>query len=423
MTRQAAQHPPAPDRHRRRVTLVTTHVIQYQAPFFRLLAEDPELDIEVLFCSRAGSESYRDEDMKTTLRWDLDLLSGYRHRFLTNLSRQSTSAGFWRAVNPGIVATLWRGRHDLVIFMMGWGVASAWLGFGACRVRGLPFYLYGDSSFVPEVVSTRDRIRARLMRWLVRSAEGFFVSGALNREYYLHYGADPERFFEMPWAIDNHRFEEKSRLSPDERTALRSRLGFGPEAVVFLFSGKLIERKDPLALVRAVEKLPREIPGGALFLGDGVMRSEIERYCGERGLSAVRFAGFVNQEELPRYYAAADVFVLPSWDDPRATVVNEAMAVGLPIVLSDRCGPARDIVADGDNGFVVPAGDVDALADRFARLGADAELRGRMGRRSRERIEGWDYATGVEGVKRAIRHLESRRGRRAPGDATDPRRS
>jgi glycosyltransferase involved in cell wall biosynthesis len=139
-----------------------------------------------------------------------------------------------------------------------------------------------------------------------------------------------------------------------------------------------------------------------LFLGNGELRDEMERFARERGLS-VHFAGFINQTELPKHYAMADVFVLPSLDDPRATVVNEAMASGLPVVISDRCGPIADIVQHGDNGFVFAAGDAATLSRQLDTLAADPELRARMAARSREIIGTWDYSRGVTGVLEAVR--------------------
>ena len=124
----------------------------------------------------------------------------------------------------------------------------------------------------------------------------------------------------------------------------------------------------------------------------------------EHGLEdGVHFAGFINQHDLPKHYAMADVFVLPSLYEPRGAVINEAMACGLPVIVTDRCGSIGDIVLEGENAFVYPAGDAEELAREMDRLTIDDELRAAMARRSREIIAGWDYARGVEGVKEMLR--------------------
>jgi glycosyltransferase involved in cell wall biosynthesis len=381
-----------------RVALIASHVIQYQDPFFRLLAREPDFDLTVIFCSRAGAEVYRDPEMQTTLRWDLEMLQGYEHKFLRNFGR---GEGYARLINPGIVPELLFGRYDAAIFFLGWGTISSLLGIAACRMRGLPFFLFGDSSFWPK----RDGVlRGAFLRTLFRLAHGFLVSGEWNARFYEHYGAEPQRFFRVPWAIDNERFFAASALTAEERGELRARYEIAPEQMAVVFSGKLLPRKDPLALLRAAAQSRHRARMKILFLGHGELRDEAERFAREHDVDA-HFAGFVNQTDLPKLYAMSDVFVLPSWDDPRATVVNEAMACGLPVIITDRCGPAGDIARHGDNAFVFAPGDVTALAQHLDTLAADPELRRRMGARSRAIIEPWSYETGVAGVKEALRSL------------------
>jgi len=389
-----------------RLAIVASHVIQYQDPLFRLIAAEPEIELEVLYLSTHGATPYRDEDMNTTLRWDVELLQGYRHRFLHNLAGDPNS-GWWRHVNPGIVPALMRGHFDAVIFMPGWGSFSCLLGMLACRVAGVPFFLYGDSSFPPPEETFRSRMRARFLRTLFGLAGGFMVSGVLNAAYYQHYGADPARFFLLPWAVDNERFERASRLTPEERRSLRESHGIRDGDVAFLFSAKLVERKDPLTLLRAHELMQSRERSVVLFMGDGVLREPLERYAREHHLDRVRFLGFINQAEIPRYYAMSDVFVLPSIYEPRGAVLNEAMATGLPLIVTDRCGAIGDIVLPGENACIYPAGNAEALAALMDQLTEDADLRERMAARSREIIAGWDYRKGVEGVMSMLRSVRA----------------
>lgn len=378
----------------KRVALIASHVIQYQAPFYRLLAREPCLDLTVFYCSRAGAETYHDADMKTTLRWDIDLLGGYRHLFLRNFGRGD---GYARLINPAIVPAILRGNYDAVILFLGWGTITSILAMAACRIAGTPYFLFGDSSFPPP-----DRFpRALFLRTVVRLAGGFLVSGVLNAGYYAHYGADRRRFHLVPWAIDNERFEGASRFEPGEREAMRARLGIRDDQLAIVFSAKLVPRKDPLTLLRAVDAMRHRDRAFVVFLGHGELREELERFARERGLG-VHFAGFVNQADLPKHYAMCDVFVLPSTYEPRGAVINEAMACGLPVIVTDRCGSIGDIVLDGENAFIYPAGDADELARDLDRLVEDSALRARMAQRSREIIATWDYARGVEGVKEAV---------------------
>ncbi|HEX6097993.1 MAG TPA: glycosyltransferase family 4 protein [Thermoanaerobaculia bacterium] len=381
----------------RRLAVVASHVIQYQDPFFRRLAAEPGIDLTVFYCSRAGAEVYHDADMQTSLRWDIELLQGYRHVFLRNFGRGD---GYTRLINPGVIPAIVRGNFDAVLFFLGWGTITSLLGIAACRISGTPFFLYGDSSFPPAEDSWRAKVRAGFIRGVFALASGFMVSGTLNAEYYRHYGGDPRRFFLLPWAIDNERFAGAARFAPGERDAMRARFGIAPEQVAFVFSAKLVARKDPMTLLRAVARMAHRDRAVVVFLGHGELREQLEAFAREHRLH-VQFAGFVNQADLPKHYAMGDVFVLPSTYEPRGAVINEAMACGLPVVVTDRCGSLGDIVQENDNALVYPAGDDGALAAHLDRL-MDDDLRARMGQRSREIIATWDYARGVEGVKEAL---------------------
>ena len=383
---------------RRRLAILASHVIQYQDPFFRRLAEEEEVDLTVFYCSRAGAEVYRDADMGTSLRWDIELLQGYRHAFLRNFG---WGDGYTRLINPGIVTKV--ARFDAVLLFLGWGTITSLLAIATCRVTGTPFLLYGDSSFPPEARTWKERVRAAFLRGVFALAWGFMVSGRLNAAYYRHYGGDPRRFFLLPWAIDNDRFAEASRFAPGEREAMRARFGIAPEQIAFVFSAKLVPRKDPMTLLRALARMQQRDRAAVVFLGHGELREALEGFAREQRLN-VRFAGFVNQADLPKHYAMCDAFVLPSLYEPRGAVINEAMACGLPVVVTDRCGSLGDIVLEGENALIYPAGDEAALARAMDSLMDDA-LRAHMGRRSREIIATWDYGRGVAGVKEALEAL------------------
>jgi glycosyltransferase involved in cell wall biosynthesis len=385
-----------------RLAILTSHVIQYQDPLFRHLAAHPDLDLEVLFCSRIGAETYRDELMGVTLKWDIEMLKGYRYRFLRNFGR--AALGLFSRVNPGVVPAILRGRYDGV-GVMGWGTLSTWLTFLACRLAGVPFFINGDTSFVEDPPTVRGRVRRAILGALFRRTSGFWVMGAMNGDFYRHFGADPGRFFHVPYAIDNGRFADGARQAAAERTALRARHGIAPDRVAIVFSGKLYQIKNPDHLILAMERMHHRDRAAIVYMGDGEDRGKLATMARERGLDAVHFLGFVNQREIPLVYGMCDLLVLPSTRDHRGTVVNEAMACGLPIVVSDQVGVwgEGDIVREGENGFVFPVGDIDRLAAVLDALVGDDALRERMGRRSREIIGTWNFDADAEGIVASLR--------------------
>jgi glycosyltransferase involved in cell wall biosynthesis len=391
---------------RYRFGVVASHVIQYYGPLFRLLAAHPAIDLKVLFCSRRGAEPYLDHDLGVRLKWDLPLLEGYSYEFLRNYA--PTEKGFLRVVNPGVFGALRRGQFDGV-FVSGWGTLTMWFAYVSCLILRIPYFVYGDNAFVIDRGGIRGWVRERILRWLFAHAGGFLLQGTMNGDFYAHYGADRRKFFLMPYAIDNERFHQASRLTVEERKRRRAELGIADDHVVLLFSGKLIERKNPLHLLQAVERMRSRGRVAVLFMGDGRERQALERYAREHGIDAY-FLGFVNQSEMPARYALADVLVLPSSGDPRGTVTNEAMACGLPVVISNMVGiyGEGDIVRHGQNGFVYQVGDNQSLAAYLDRLVEDDALRHRMGERSWEIIREWNFERDIEGVLRALEYVTNR---------------
>ncbi len=391
-----------------RLAVVASHVIQYQDPLFTLLAQHPEVDLTVLYCSSSGATTFRDRDMGSSVKWDIATLQDYKYKFLQNFSPLSLQHGFFSLINPGIASELLTGRYDAVIIMLGWGSVSAWISFAASSLASLPFFLYGDSSFLPPEGTARARLRAKLLRRLFAIASGFMISGKSNAAYYQYYGADKTRFFPMPWAVDNDRFSKSGTLSPEQRNVVRDHFKISHDHVVILFSAKLVERKDPATLLEAVGRMQHREKVTVVFAGDGVLRQTLQAQAARLNVKAI-FPGFINQTALPEIYGMSDVFVLPSTFEQRGTVVNEAMACGLPVVVSSRVGPASDIAQHDVNGFVFEVGEVAELAGYLDRLTADPELRNSMGRKSREIIGSWDYRADVDGILKMLHWIDSRR--------------
>jgi glycosyltransferase involved in cell wall biosynthesis len=187
---------------------------------------------------------------------------------------------------------------------------------------------------------------------------------------------------------------------------LRTELGAGADDVVLLSVARLGPEKGLDTLVQGVAAA-RDPKLLLVVAGDGPQRRQIETLAQELGVR-LRLTGDLPADRIGEAYAAADVFALLSSRETWGVVVNEAAASGLPLVLSDRVGAAYDLLRDGENGFLVAAGDVDATGEAFKRLAADAGLRTRAGERSRELVRGWGYEPSVEGFVAAVRDAAAR---------------
>jgi glycosyltransferase involved in cell wall biosynthesis len=371
----------AAGRARARVGVVGTHLIQYQAPLYQDLARRGVVELEVAFLSRGGAQPIRDPSFGVTLAWDIDLLGGYQS---TVLARRPLAAKA-----PWLLAlSRWLRRQDIVV-LHGHADPDMLLAAAMCRLLGLPYLLRGESHALPTATGWRRVARHLVAGASVRAAAGALPVGRHNASFYDRYGRLPQ--FRAPYSVDDDRFRRMSEAARPSRAQRLASVGLDPRRPTVIFSGKLIQRKRPLDLIRAVER-SRPAPN-LLLLGDGPLRAEVGGY--ERRLP-VRCLGFVNQSELPGWYACGDVLALPSDREPWGLVVNEGMACGLVPVVSDAVGCAPDLVRG--IGEIYPVGDVDALAAALARACADPADRGEA---IRARLSWFSLAATTSGYERA----------------------
>ncbi|HUZ05254.1 MAG TPA: glycosyltransferase family 4 protein, partial [Acidobacteriaceae bacterium] len=209
--------------------------------------------------------------------------------------------------------------------------------------------------------------------------------------------------YPMPYAVDNDFFSQQTALAAPQREQLRAALNLAPGRPVILFASKLLARKRCIDLVEAylisANTLPQAERPYLLIVGDGEERAHLEARIAEANAAAeIRMLGFRNQTELPPLYDLCDLFVLPSVHEPWGLVVNEVMNAVRAVIVSDQVGCQPDLVTDGDNGCVYPAGDVAALAASLTRVLRDPEMCRRMGQRSQQRIQAYSFAADIHGL-------------------------
>jgi glycosyltransferase involved in cell wall biosynthesis len=282
----------------------------------------------------------------------------------------------------------WLRRHDVVV-LHGHGDPRMLLAAAACRALAVPYLLRGDGHAEPIGTGWRRPARHLVASLSVRGAAGALPAGLLNTGFYHRYGQVP--LFPAPYSVDNGRFTAMADAARPARAERLASLGLDPARPVAVFCGKLNQNKRPLDAVRAVERAAGRL--SLLVLGDGPLRPEIDR-IGSR--LPVRCTGFVNQADLPGWYACGDVLVLPSEYEAWGLVVNESMACGLVPVVSHTVGCVPDLV-DGV-GEVFTLGDVAGLSRALEVVCQDLpgrrdKIRGRLERYSvTETARGYEQA-------------------------------
>ena len=392
-----------------RLAYLVSHPIQYQAPLLRRIAQEPDIDLTVFFGSDFSVRGYRDEGFGVGVKWDVPLLDGYKHEFLPRL-RDGQDVGVMTPLNRGIVSRL-RGRGgDLpfdALWVHGYVSANSMHGMIAAKALGIPVLLRAESWL-------HDRGRSGVMLTLKNlffaglklMVDGVLPIGTLNAEYWRHYFGDDVPQFLMPYAVDNGYFAQRAREAQAGRKSLRAELGIDPARPVILFASKLQARKHCDHLIEAYARLSHA-PGTEpepylVIVGDGEERAALERQAAATGFSSIRFCGFRNQSELPRFFDLATVLVLPSRHEPWGLIVNEGMNAARPAIVSDDVGSGPDLIENGVNGCIYPVGDVDALTNALQRVLDVPGAAAAMGQRAFERIQSWGFEEDVKGLRRAL---------------------
>ncbi len=393
-----------------RLAYFVSHPIQYQAPLLRRLAQERDIALTVFFCSGHSVQEYEDAGFGGVhVKWDTPLLDGYDFEFLPLIRRlRRGDPSFWRPINRGFYRKLKNGKFDAV-WLHGYWSLNCISAMVAAKILGIPVLERAEGTLIDH-----DRSRLKLaVKRVFFAAIRHLIDAVLpistrNREYWEHYfGADFPSFM-VPYAVDNAYFRRAACLARDSREDFRKQLDLEPGRPVILFASKLMPRKRCMDLIDAYLRLRQPLDNRRpylLIVGDGTGRAACEARAREAGYPDVRFLGFQNQSQLPRFYDLCDVFVLPSECEPFGLVVNEVMNAGRPIIVSGEVGCQPDLVIDGENGRVVSARNVEALASALDQLLGDAAQRGEMGRRCLERISQWSFEEDIRGLRQALHRV------------------
>lgn len=389
-----------------RLAYLVTHPIQYQAPLLKRIAREPDIRLKVFFASDLSVDSYLDDDFRATIRWDTPLLDGYDYEFLPAIGNIHRLTAL-RPLSRGLSKRLRSGGFSF-LWIHSYARPQHWVAMLVAKHLGLKILLRDEATVIGHKRGLARRLaKHAFFTWLGRTVDGFLSIGTLNSEYYRGYGIGEERIFPVPYAVDNQLFQSYVQKATPHREDLRRGLGLEPGRPIFLFVGKLIERKRPGDLLEAYMLMSRDARSSAnpylLYIGEGELRNQLEERRTALGPDSVRFLGFKNQSELPAFYDLCDVFVMPTVYEPWGLVVNEAMNAGRAIIISDEVGCAPDLVEDGVNGLVFRARDVTDLSRALSEILTDPVRLAQMGTKSLERINHWSFEEDVQGLRAALR--------------------
>lgn len=390
------------------LAVLATHPVQYHAPVYRTIQQNFGIPVTAIYGSDFSVAGYRDPEFGASVRWDTDLLTGYTPLFLEEVAKGG--AATTEAVTGKGIGTILTQVRPTAILLTGYQGAFHRRAWVAAIQSSVPLLFRAETN---DDASSRSQLkqwgRDTVLRFLYRRCAALLPIGVHSRRHYERL-APGVPTYTAPYCVDVTPFQTDEIARTEFRPKTRASLSIQEEQIAILFSGKLIAKKNPLLLIRAIQQLPKEVRGKmvVLFLGDGELRPAVETLAAGNPAVATRFVGFQNQSALSPYYHAADLLVLPSaFGETWGLVVNESLHHGVPAIVSDRVGCAPDLIVPGKTGAVFPSESVEGLAQALQRvqpLIGNAQIRTDC----RAHIEGYSIHSAAQGIATAFHAIAKR---------------
>jgi len=387
----------------KKLAIITTHPIQYNAPLFRLLTERKQIDIKVFYTwSQTANGEKFDPGFGQNIAWDIPLLEGYEYSFVENISTSPGSHHYKGINNPTLIKQLeeWGANAQLVY---GWNFKSHWSVIRFFNKK-IPVYFRGDSTLIDENIGLKQFVRKIVLKYVYSKIYKAFYAGVANKAYFKMMGLNEQQLIFLPHAVENDRFAPvEENVHAGQK--LRKSLDIPEDALVFLFAGKLEPKKQPDFLIENFVALKRD-NAYLIMAGSGELeKSLLNTYASN---SFIKFIGFQNQHQMPAVYHSSDVFVLPS-KGPNETwglAINEAMAAGKAIIASDKCGASYDLIVNNKNGFVFESDNTDSLKTKLAFFVNNLTGAKLMGAASTEMIKQFSFLQDCDAIENSLNQLK-----------------
>ena len=374
---------------RRRLVILTEIISPYRIPLFNALAQHTEVDLHVIFLAETDPNLRQWQIPKEEIEFSYQVLPSWRRR-----------VGKYNVLlNLGVGHALAKITPD-VILCGGYNYVASWQSLLWARIRKIPFFLWSESN-VQDLRRSHALVEFLKAEFLGRCS-GFVVPGKSALEYLRVHKVDEDRIFVAPNAVGNNFFAAAAAAARQDATRWRRELIL-PDRY-FLFVGRLVREKGVFELLSAYAKLDESMRQqvGLVYVGDGAVRPQLELQAASIAPGMIRFAGFAQREKLAIYYALAEMVILPTYTDTWGLVVNEAMACGLPVIVSHVSGCAADLVSENWNGLLVEPRDASSLASAMRRLADQPDLCATMGANSAQHISRYSPKEWSVGIAKMV---------------------
>jgi len=321
----------------KKLAIITSHPIQYNAPLFALLAKEDKIDLKVFYTWGVDSIKEKfDPDFQQVIKWDIPLLEGYQYQFLNNTSKKTGSHHFKGIINPDLNQEIEKWGAD-IIWVWGWAFDS--------HLKALRYFkgkkevwFRGDSTLLdePKGFSVKKILRRVFLTWVYRHVDKAFYVGTHNKAYFIKHGLKEKQLVYAPHAIDNDRFADPTGEYSKKAKEIRTNLGVSENKKLLLFVGKFEPNKNLIELVTTFNNTDLSL----LLVGNGPQEEILKEIAAEN----IFFMPFQNQTMMPIIYRVGDALIMNSKSETWGLAMNEALASGIPIIASNKCGGAIDLI-------------------------------------------------------------------------------
>ncbi len=385
---------------KKKLAIISSHPIQYNAPMFALLAKSETIEPKVFYTWSQSREELFDKDFGKTIQWDIPLLEGYDYEFVENVSPDPGPKGYKGIVCPELNQKIkeW-GANAILVF--GWNYQAHFRAMKYFKGK-IPVHFRGDSTLIDETGGARQMIRRLFLTWIYKHTNYAFYVGENNRQYFLKHGLKNSQLFFAPHAIDNKRFNDAEGIYKIEASAWRKELRIGEDKIILLFVGKFEPKKNPLILIEAARQ-SNNPDLHVVFVGNGLLEDEVK--AKSKGMENIHFLPFQNQSRMPVVYYLSDILALPS-QGPGETwglVINEAMACERAVLVSTKAGCAIDLVENGKNGYIFESGNLQQCVDVMNKMMVSKDQLRKMGEYSHKKIQEWSFQAIVSSIENNLK--------------------
>lgn len=383
----------------KRLAIIASHPIQYYAPWFRVLAARADLEIRVFYLWDFGVRKQIDPKFSKSFSWDIPLLEGYAHEWIPNTSHDPGTHHFNGLNNPSLFKCLSEWNPQAVLFTTLFYREPLKTLF-RLKTRNIPCFFRGDSHLLTRQPSSM-AIPNLTKRLIFSFFKGFLYVGSANRDYFRAFGVKDSKLFHCPHSIDNDRFSE---LTPEQNSWLKStrqELDLDSASCTFLFVGKFEGKKRPGIISECFSKI-KNPNVRLLFVGDGILKPDLEAMALDD--PRIKLLPFQNQSMMPAVYRLGNCLVLPSYG-PQETwglCVNEAMASGLPAIVSSHVGCAPDLIQHKKTGWIFNADQPEDLLEIMEQLANHPHSLTSVSSAAQKHIQNYSYDSATRGLMQAL---------------------